>query len=269
MDNMNHVLAGQATCAGMMTSMILDHGHQKYVVTQFNELRKNVFVVFANIHRCIVIADKAVLLTSPRAPSPLSNMQSIEPGGEAEGQSNPSLLSLSLDISLIVHIIPSPEKLKPDNLLPPRSTRKESVRERERERVKYSSGKTTLSMPNWDLNPYLPIIGSPFYCESDASGKSATEFIREVKSHDNDSILKQQISPVADILAWRNCQGDGIKIPKLSPHKVDRCLSQTARFLVPPSADTGASVSPNQMNILDMWQLSEHENHKEAMRRIV
>nr|CAD7256182.1 unnamed protein product [Timema shepardi] len=32
------------------------------------------------------------------------------------------------------------------------------------------------------------------------------KFIREVKSHDNDSVLKQQISPVADILAWRNCQ---------------------------------------------------------------
>nr|CAD7258503.1 unnamed protein product [Timema shepardi] len=32
------------------------------------------------------------------------------------------------------------------------------------------------------------------------------KFIHEVKSHDNDSILKQQISPVADILAWRNCQ---------------------------------------------------------------
>nr|CAD7260834.1 unnamed protein product [Timema shepardi] len=37
------------------------------------------------------------------------------------------------------------------------------------------------------------------------SGFSAP-FIREVKSHDNDSVLKQQISPVADILAWRNCQ---------------------------------------------------------------
>nr|CAD7574265.1 unnamed protein product [Timema californicum] len=32
------------------------------------------------------------------------------------------------------------------------------------------------------------------------------KFIHEVKSHDNDSVLKQQISPVADILAWRNCQ---------------------------------------------------------------
>nr|CAD7260766.1 unnamed protein product [Timema shepardi] len=32
------------------------------------------------------------------------------------------------------------------------------------------------------------------------------KFIREVKSHDNDSVLKQQISPFADILAWRNCQ---------------------------------------------------------------
>nr|CAD7262143.1 unnamed protein product [Timema shepardi] len=32
------------------------------------------------------------------------------------------------------------------------------------------------------------------------------KFIHEVKSHDNDSVLKQQISPFADILAWRNCQ---------------------------------------------------------------
>nr|CAD7257189.1 unnamed protein product [Timema shepardi] len=32
------------------------------------------------------------------------------------------------------------------------------------------------------------------------------KFIREVKSHDNDSVLKQQISPFADNLAWRNCQ---------------------------------------------------------------
>nr|CAD7408764.1 unnamed protein product [Timema poppensis] len=33
------------------------------------------------------------------------------------------------------------------------------------------------------------------------------KFIREVKSHANDSVLKQQISPFADNLAWRNCQG--------------------------------------------------------------
>nr|CAD7203274.1 unnamed protein product [Timema douglasi] len=36
--------------------------------------------------------------------------------------------------------------------------------------------------------------------------KGVYKFIREVKSHDNDSVLKQQISPFADILAWRNCQ---------------------------------------------------------------
>nr|CAD7392818.1 unnamed protein product [Timema cristinae] len=32
------------------------------------------------------------------------------------------------------------------------------------------------------------------------------KFIREVKSHDNDSVLKQQISPFIDNLAWHNCQ---------------------------------------------------------------
>nr|CAD7433478.1 unnamed protein product [Timema monikensis] len=32
-------------------------------------------------------------------------------------------------------------------------------------------------------------------------------FIREVKSRDNDSVLKQQISPFTDNLAWHNCQG--------------------------------------------------------------
>nr|CAD7432943.1 unnamed protein product [Timema monikensis] len=33
------------------------------------------------------------------------------------------------------------------------------------------------------------------------------KFIREVKSHDNDSVLKQQIRPFPDDLAWHNCQG--------------------------------------------------------------
>uniref|UniRef100_A0A7R9H2W2 [histone H3]-trimethyl-L-lysine(4) demethylase n=1 Tax=Timema poppense TaxID=170557 RepID=A0A7R9H2W2_TIMPO len=37
--------------------------------------------------------------------------------------------------------------------------------------------------------------------------RSVNKFIREVKSHDYDSVLKQQISPFADNLAWRNCQG--------------------------------------------------------------
>nr|CAD7202123.1 unnamed protein product [Timema douglasi] len=44
-----------------------------------------------------------------------------------------------------------------------------------------------------DPHPFDPV--SPVY-----------KFIREVKSHDNDSVLKQQISPFADIVAWRNCQ---------------------------------------------------------------
>nr|CAD7200981.1 unnamed protein product [Timema douglasi] len=40
-----------------------------------------------------------------------------------------------------------------------------------------------------------------------SSLSQVNKFIREVKSHANDSVLKQQISPFADNLAWRNCHG--------------------------------------------------------------
>nr|CAD7408809.1 unnamed protein product [Timema poppensis] len=45
----------------------------------------------------------------------------------------------------------------------------------------------------------------PFHSSSGRC-RHVYKFIREVKSHDNDSVLKQQISPVADNLVWHNCR---------------------------------------------------------------
>nr|CAD7576424.1 unnamed protein product [Timema californicum] len=54
--------------------------------------------------------------------------------------------------------------------------------------------------PDWYRKEYLPPGGKVNYIFP------SYKFIREVKSHDNDLVLKQQISPVADNLAWHNCQ---------------------------------------------------------------
>nr|CAD7392581.1 unnamed protein product [Timema cristinae] len=54
------------------------------------------------------------------------------------------------------------------------------------------------------LQNHTPVV----FCRliSSVPFHQVNKFIREVKSHDNDSVLKQQISPFIDNLAWHNCQ---------------------------------------------------------------
>nr|CAD7198034.1 unnamed protein product [Timema douglasi] len=107
-------------------------------------------------------------------------------------------------------------------------------------RVENHLGKTTPISPDRDSNLDLPVLSSRASTRQAQSNKALDnkypnpttnkerttsyrstlklvlrhaevptpvyKFIREVKSHDNYSVLKQLISPVADNLVWHNCQ---------------------------------------------------------------
>nr|CAD7257576.1 unnamed protein product [Timema shepardi] len=96
------------------------------------------------------------------------------------------------------------------------------------------------------------------------------KFIHEVKSHDNDSVLKQQISPVTYILSWRKCQvgssESGNSRTVLEDHMIQRSWyyfrQQLAAYVLGrPGASSNIDVplyNAETMDMLEGWRVVDN-----------